>query len=242
MIFNLNIRTISFVQLIPNTFLYLANFLRYKIIYKSSFVSPRSFLFNTKLNGNNIIYGGNMLENCTVGEYTYFAGSNGGGIVSHFTNTNIGKFCSIATNVEAITTTHHLHAVSTYPFFTQKRSFFEFKPKYQDLLHQKIIIGNDVWIGANVTILGGVEIGNGAVIGAGAVVTKDIEPYAVAVGVPAKIIKYRFSPDKIKKLQKIKWWDLPKEKLDLYTKTLITEDFDKFYKLYKSNKPDKKLN
>ena len=237
--FNLNTKNISILQLIPNSLVYCINYIYYKIIYKQSFVSPRSFLFNTKLKGQNIIYGGNMFENCIIGEYTYFSGSNAGGIVSHFTNTKFGKFCSIATNIEIIITTHNPKAISSYPFFDMKKKFFIPKTKTKDLIYQKVKIGNDVWIGANVTILGGVKIGNGAVIGAGAVVTKNIEPYAVAVGVPAKTIKYRFSQDKIKKLQKIKWWDFPKEKLDLYTKTLIAEDFDKFYKLYKSNKSDK---
>ena len=76
-----------------------------------------------------------------------------------------------------------------------------------------IIIGNDVFIGANVTILDGVTIGDGAVIGAGAVVSKDIPAYAIAVGCPIQIIKYRFSEEQIEKLLKIKWWDFNSEKI-----------------------------
>jgi acetyltransferase-like isoleucine patch superfamily enzyme len=74
-------------------------------------------------------------------------------------------------------------------------------------------IGNDVFIGANVTIIDGVAIGDGAVIGAGAVVVKDIPPYAVAVGVPAKVIKYRFDHDIIDKLLKLQWWSWSDEEL-----------------------------
>ena len=77
-----------------------------------------------------------------------------------------------------------------------------------------MVIGNDVWIGANVSILPGVYIGDGAVIAAGAVVTKDVEPYAIVGGVPAKVIRYRFSPKEIYILLKIKWWDWSVEEVE----------------------------
>ena len=72
-------------------------------------------------------------------------------------------------------------------------------------------IGNDVWIGENVTIMGGVTIGDGAIIGANAVVTKDVEPYSINVGIPSKIIKYRFTKEDIEFLQKLEWWNKPEE-------------------------------
>lgn len=78
---------------------------------------------------------------------------------------------------------------------------------------KKTYIGNDVWIGENVTIKDGVRIGNGAVIGTAAVVTKDVPPYAIVAGVPAKIVKYRFDPEKIELLQEIQWWDWTPEKI-----------------------------
>lgn len=74
-------------------------------------------------------------------------------------------------------------------------------------------MGNDVLIGSHSLILGGVTIGNGAVVAAGAVVTKDVPPYAIVGGVPASIIKYRFSQDIINKLQELRWWDWPEERL-----------------------------
>jgi acetyltransferase-like isoleucine patch superfamily enzyme len=85
-------------------------------------------------------------------------------------------------------------------------------------------IGNDVFIGANVTILDGIIIGNGAVIGAGAVVTKNVPPYAIVVGVPAKIIKYRFSTSQIEKLQMIKWWDSSPHLFEKVTKNFFKID------------------
>ncbi len=72
-------------------------------------------------------------------------------------------------------------------------------------------IGNDVWIGENVTIIGGAKIGDGAIIGSNAVVTKDIEPYSINVGIPARKIKYRFQDNEINYLEKIKWWDKPQK-------------------------------
>ena len=84
-----------------------------------------------------------------------------------------------------------------------------------------VILGNDVTIGANVIILPGVKIGDGAIVGAGAVVTRDVPPYAIAAGVPAKILKYRYSQEQIKKLLKIAWWNWSEEK--------IVENMDYFY-------------
>ena len=79
--------------------------------------------------------------------------------------------------------------------------------------HCQIIIGNDVWIGAHATIMGGVKIGNGAVIGAGAVVAKDVPPYAIVLGNPARVIKYRFDEATIEWLQKLRWWNWTPEKI-----------------------------
>ena len=127
----------------------------------------------------------------------------------------VGKYSSIANGIKFIAGRNHdSHRVSTYPF----REAFEGvqgqnENNYPESNHYQIVIGNDVWIGAYVTILGGVKIGNGAVIGAGAVVAKDVPPYAVVVGNPAKVVKYRFDEATIDWLQKLRWWNWKPEKI-----------------------------
>lgn len=149
---------------------------------------------------------GNRVEiySSKVNSYTYFASDD------KFGNVTVGKFCSIGPNVRAGMGIHPTKTfVSTHPvFFSIKRQAqitFADKNYFKEVA--KIEIGNDVWIGANVVILDGVKIGNGVIIGAGAVVTKDLPDYAIAVGVPAKVIKYRFEKEKIDFLLKDKWWD-----------------------------------
>lgn len=108
---------------------------------------------------------------------------------------------------------HDYRRVTTYPFEMLQRRDVPQTNRYGHVNHRQIIIGNDVWIGCDVTILGGVRIGNGAVIGAGAVVAKDVPPYAVVVGNPARVIKYRFDEETILALQRIKWWNWQEEKI-----------------------------
>ena len=137
-------------------------------------------------------------------------------------NVLLGRFCSMAGSVFfSMGGNHPLKSVSSYPFDLPnpiKQVFGEVRPNIQpipDIRHnlRQIIIGNDVWIGRLVTIMGGVKIGNGAVIGANAVVAKDIPPYAIAVGNPARVVKYRFDEETIKKLLAVKWWNWSLEKI-----------------------------
>jgi len=132
-------------------------------------------------------------------------------------NCIIGKYCSIADNVQVITSTHPSREfVSTSPVFHSIQgqcglSFVKEKC-FEEILQiqgRSLIIENDVWIGSRVTLMGGIKIGNGAIIGAGAVVTKDVPAYAVVGGVPSKVIRYRFSDDKIEKLLALQWWEKP---------------------------------
>ncbi len=124
----------------------------------------------------------------------------------------IGSFCSIANNVNIfLDGEHEVKNISTYPFGYFKN--FTTKEKYKTKSKGKVTIGNDVWIGYGVTILSGVTIGDGAVIGACSLITKDVPPYAIVGGVPAKIIKKRFEDNTINKLLEIKWWNWPDEKI-----------------------------
>jgi len=107
------------------------------------------------------------------------------------------------------------------------------KPKYGDTSKGPIIIGSDVWVGYKALILSGVRIGDGAVIGARSVVSKDIPPYAIAVGSPIVIKKYRFSEEVIKELLRIQWWNWPDEKIVKNIKLLLSDDVVEFIRRFK---------
>ena len=142
-----------------------------------------------------------------IGKGTYISNN------SKIVGTSIGKFCSIGPNLVCGWGIHPINGVSTSPYFysTAKQNGSTLAEKNLIEERKPIVIGNDVFIGANVTILDGVTIGDGAVIGAGAVVSKNIPPYAIAVGSPIHIKKYRFTDEQITALLKIKWWDFDDE-------------------------------
>jgi len=122
------------------------------------------------------------------------------------TTLRIGRFCSISTNVTILLGgDHRTDWVSSYPFsaiFKDAKGFVG-----HPLSKGDVVIGNDVWIGTEAMILIGVNIGNGAVIAARAMVARDVPPYAIVAGIPARLVKYRFDDETITALQKISWWD-----------------------------------
>lgn len=172
-------------------------------------------------------------KHSSIGAHTYVAAS------TDIDNACIGNFCSIADHCRIGMAGHTINCLSTSPIFTIAvngchEQWVE-KDLFEEATHQKVYIGNDVWIGSHVLIRGGVKVGNGAVIGTGAVVVKDVPPYAIVGGVPVKVIRYRFSDEVIAKLQELKWWDMPDEKLkeniEMFQKENISvEEISKFNK------------
>lgn len=128
---------------------------------------------------------------------------------------DIGKFCSIGHSCAIGLAHHSMNNISTSPIFTEVRNGtgYSWTNSNTHKAAQRVTIGNDVWIGIRVIVIGGVKIGNGVIIGAGTIVTKDIPDYAIVVGVPAKIIRYRFEKSIIDRLNEIKWWNSTEEKL-----------------------------
>ena len=144
------------------------------------------------------------------------------GIVAFNNNSKIkvGSFCSIAQEVKfLLDADHSISTVSSYPFKVKMLGTLHFEATSKG----DIIVEDDVWIGYGATIMSGVHIGQGAVVAAGAVVTKDVPPYAIVGGVPAKVIKYRFSPELIEELLKIDYGKLSKEDIEKHIDDLYTE-------------------
>lgn len=168
--------------------------------------------------GSHVTFGNDLLGypsfagGCVIGDYTYFAKA----IVGH--KSIIGRYCSFGNNLLISPDNHPSDWLSTHPMQYNKN--FKKVPEikvyhYDGLLNPpETVIGNDVWCGHNVTILQGVKIGDGVVVGTGSIVTKDVPPYAIVVGNPARIVKYRFSSEIIEELLELKWWELEAEELD----------------------------
>jgi virginiamycin A acetyltransferase len=155
--------------------------------------------------------------NILVGDYSYYHSDAGEAfeeqVLHHYEVIGdkliIGKFCSIAGGITFIMNgANHRMDGSTYPFNLFGNGWEQFTPSLEDLPFKgDTVIGNDVWIGRDVTIMPGVTIGDGAIIATRSVVTKDVDPYTIVGGNPAKLIKNRFSEEKIKDWLTIKWWD-----------------------------------
>ena len=171
-------------------------------------VLNRPALRNCVVDRTSKIGAGSNCINVKVGRYSYMGKNNS------VSNVEIGAFCSIASYCAIGGGAHSLDTVSTSPVFQKGRNIL--KKNFANIdskLNKKVVIENDVWIGENVFINDGVIIGNGAVVGAHSVVTHDVPPYAIVAGAPARIVRFRFSEDEIKRLCESKWWDLSDDEL-----------------------------
>lgn len=174
-------------------------------------------ILNSSIHPTSKIESGSLIVNSKMGRYSFC------GYDCEIINCEIGNFCSIANNVIIGGAMHPLEWVSTSPVFYAGRD--SVKKKFQNFKRpddKKTHIQNDVWIGSNVLIKQGVTISHGAVIGMGSVVTKDVSPYEIWAGNPAKLIRKRFDDDIIKKLLSFKWWNLN----DAQLKKISTEFYD----------------
>ena len=158
---------------------------------------------------------------CEVGERTRVAESQFGDYSyvvndSHIIYTTVGKFCSIAAHtrinpenhpLERVALNHFTYRSSAYGLGEDDAAFFDWRRSH------RVTLGNDVWIGHGAIVLPGVTIGHGAAIGAGAIVTKDVPPFAVMVGVPARQVRLRFAEDTVAALLRVAWWDWPHDQL-----------------------------
>ena len=169
--------------------------------------------------GNNVALNRRSYFNDSIiGAFSY-AGSN-----TTMNFSSIGKFCSLARNVDVGGFDHDYHKVTTMPMFRFKQLSGGGNPEVGE--KERCEVGNDVWIAAGTQILHKVSVGDGAVIGGGAVVTKDVPPYAIVAGVPAKIIKFRFDDHTIADLMDIKWWNWPEEVVLNNIEWMIEQDIN----------------
>lgn len=190
-----------------------------------TFNELKGISYDTYIDSKAKVYAPFSLIKCNLGAYSYISQN------AKCHDVKIGKFCSIGPNFIAGIGMHPTNGISTSPMFYSSTNLSNGitlckETKFKE--HATVLIGNDVFIGANVIILDGIKIGNGAIIGAGSVVTKDVPDYAVVGGVPAKHIKFRFMPNQIQALNKIKWWEFDEEELKQVE--LHFHDVDNFIK------------
>lgn len=150
------------------------------------------------------------VSECSFGDYSYIVSD------ADIIYATVGKFCSIAAHtrinpgnhpLERVALNHFTYRSSAYGLGEDDADFFQWRRDHH------VTLGNDVWIGHGAILLPSVSVGNGAAIGAGAVVSKDVPPFAIVVGVPGRVLRYRFTPEIIAALERIAWWDWPHERL-----------------------------
>lgn len=187
-------------------------------------VAQNTTVSGSRMEGNSSIGRDSTIGTCEIGAFTYFSKQ------VDFYQTRIGRYCSIGPGVLCNPGMHPIQFVSTSPVFYKPGTScnMTFASVDQFCENGRVEIGNDVWIGARSVIRDGVSIGDGAVIGAGAVVVKNVPPYAIVGGVPARIIRFRFSQEQIDRLLRIQWWSWPEEKLRFAQPLFCSDSIDAF--------------
>ncbi|WP_298649453.1 Vat family streptogramin A O-acetyltransferase [uncultured Proteiniphilum sp.] len=199
---------------------------------------------------NRLVFLKNIIKspNIIVGDYSYYDDHTDGlnfeqNVLYHFDFLGdkliIGKFCAIGSNVQFIMNgaNHKMDGISTFPFNIFGGNWSVITPTLEQLPFKgDTVIENDVWIGYQATIMPGVNIGNGAIIAAHSVVTKDVEPYSIVGGNPAKLIRKRFTDEQIKKLLNIAWWNWNIKKITSALPFIVNGDIRKLEEFYKSSK------
>lgn len=169
--------------------------------------SQRGKIINSVLEGKNAISKGTVITGSSLGFGTYI------GEECRIKDTSIGKYSSLGSGIKILGGHPIDRNISLYP------GFFDYGNKYKQIVHFKTsklhidlqvhtAIGSDVWIGDDVKIMAGVTIGDGAIIGAGAIVTKNVRPYAIVAGSPAKLLRFRFSAEVVEFLEDLQWWNM----------------------------------
>lgn len=172
---------------------------------ETPFVDPTAHLENCTLGRYTEVTEGCRLTETELGDYSYIMPNGQTWCVT------IGKFANIAASVRINATNHPMSRATLHHFTYRAGDYFEDAAHEDDFFAarraNRVVVGHDTWIGHGVTILPGVTIGDGAVVGSGAVVTRDVEPYTIVAGVPAKFMRRRFEPAIAERMQVLAWWD-----------------------------------
>ena len=180
-----------------------------KKINSSISVGSSSIIIDSSFENTANIDKNSCINRCSIGKYF------GLGNFSYVADTDIGKFCTFASRISISPFNHPTNLLSVHEFQYRNleqafsETIIKTKSTIQDELREKrTFIGNDVWIGDNAVVLKGISLNHGVIVGAGSVVTKDVEPYSIVVGNPARVTKKRFKDKTIEELLALKWWDL----------------------------------
>ncbi len=200
----------------PDIRLYRNAFLRDSVCKEGVSIGDDTTVERSTLGSHVVINRRSYINDSVIGDYSYT------GINTTMNFTRMGKYCSVARNVDIGGFDHDYHKFTTMPMFRLRQMTGGQMPIPEH--NEYCEIGSDVWIAAGAQVLHKVRIGDGAVVGGGAVVVKDVPPYAIVAGVPAKIIKYRFDDSIISELMEIRWWDWPQDILKDHLEWMISTD------------------